>query len=78
MNPSTGMSLTKTKFVLAVYTYFKFGFTILKLSTLFDHINLTATSKISWTPLYLANGLHLSRVNILSSVTLSSLHGVTI
>ena len=78
MNPSTGMPLTKTKFVHVVYTYFKFGFTILKLFALFDHINLTTTSKISWTPLYLENGLHLARVNILSSVTLSSLHGVTI
>ena len=41
MNPSTGMSLTKTKFVHAMYTYLEFGFTVLKLSTLFDHINLT-------------------------------------
>ena len=41
MNPSTGMPLTKTKFVHAMYTYLEFGFTILKLSALFDHINLT-------------------------------------
>ena len=41
MNPSTGMSLTKTKFVHAMYTYLEFGFTLLKLSALFDHINLT-------------------------------------
>ena len=41
MNPSTGMSLTKTKFVHVVYTYLEFGFTVLKLPDLFDHINLT-------------------------------------
>ena len=41
MNPSTSMSLTKTKFVHAMYTYLEFGFTSLKLFALFDHINLT-------------------------------------
>ena len=41
MNPSTGMSLTKTKFVHVVYTYLEFGFTVLKLSALYDLINLT-------------------------------------
>ena len=41
MNSSSGMSLTKTKFVHAVYIYLEFGFTVLKLSALFDHINLT-------------------------------------
>ena len=43
MNSSSGMSLTKTKFVHAVYMYIylEFGFTVLKLSALFDHINLT-------------------------------------
>ena len=41
MNLSTCMSLTKTKFVHVMYTYLEFGFTVLKLSALFDHINLT-------------------------------------
>ena len=41
MNLSIGMSLTKTKFVHVMYTYLEFGFTVLKLSALFDHINLT-------------------------------------
>ena len=41
MNPSTYMSLNKTKFVHAMYTYLEFGFTGLKSSALFDHINLT-------------------------------------
>ena len=39
MNPSTGISLTKTKFVHVMYIYLEFGFTVLKLSALFDHIN---------------------------------------
>ena len=45
MNMSTSMSLTKTKFVHAMYTYLEFGFTVLKLSALFDHINLTFPTK---------------------------------
>ena len=48
MNLSTSMSLTKTKFVHAMYTYLEFGSTVLKLSTLFYHINLTFSTSVTF------------------------------
>ena len=46
MDPSTGISITMTKFAHAVYICLEFSFTDLKLSTLFDHINLTLVEMV--------------------------------
>ena len=46
MDPSTSISLTMTKFAHVVYIYLEFRFTVLKLSALFDHINLTLVEMV--------------------------------